>query len=278
MRALFPILCISLSTVTPALAQVTVNLGALNALPGTTPPPSTHAVQPAPRSHWAPRRILSLPIPPIPPGEAPTVAAVTPSPTPAPTPNPAPAPAPRKPASPAPPAVPAAPPTVPAAPPAVVALAPVAPPAVPAAPPPPPAVSAQSASKAEANSTGLTVTFAPGMTDLSPTSAAALKHLAQVTPETGETSFNVLAYAAADPEDNSVARRLSLARGLAVRGALMSGGAPSARIYVRALGSEAGKGPPDRAEVAVLGVNAPAATAQKTDANKPVAQQTGKPE
>ncbi len=267
MRALFPLLCINLCAVTPALAQVTVNLGALNALPGTSP---THA-PPTPRSHYAPRRILVLPIPPIPPGEGSTVAAATPAPAPAPAATPAPAPTLPKPAPPA-------PLTVPAAPPAVVALAPVAPPTVAAAPPPPPAVSAQSPSKAQPNPAGLTVTFAPGMTELSPTSAAALKHLAEVTPETGETSFNVLAYAAADPEDNSVARRLSLARGLAVRGALMAGGAPSARIYVRALGSEAGKLPPDRAEVAVMGANAPAATAQRAEENKPVAQQTGKPE
>jgi hypothetical protein len=52
-----------------------------------------------------------------------------------------------------------------------------------------------------------------------------------------------------------VARRSSLARGLAVRGALIADGVSSTRIYVRALGSAAGGGPADRVDVTILGLS-----------------------
>ena len=43
----------------------------------------------------------------------------------------------------------------------------------------------------------------------------------------------------------------------------MADGVPSSRIYVRALGGQAGDGPADRADVSVLGGNAaPAAPAK----------------
>ena len=43
-------------------------------------------------------------------------------------------------------------------------------------------------------------------------------------PSGGNTSFNVVAYAAGTPEDPSTARRLSLSRALAVRSALIADG------------------------------------------------------
>jgi len=78
-------------------------------------------------------------------------------------------------------------------------------------------------------------------------------------PSGETTSFNVVAYAAGTPEDPSTARRLSLARALAVRSALIADGIASARIYVRALGAVAGDSEPDRVDLAVLGGNAPSA-------------------
>jgi outer membrane protein OmpA-like peptidoglycan-associated protein len=112
-----------------------------------------------------------------------------------------------------------------------------------------------------ANVTGMTVTFGAEATDLSSASAAAVKELAQSVPANDAVSFNVLAYAHGQASDPSTARRLSLARALAIRGALIAAGVPSTRIYVRALGSEAGAGPADRADISVMGANAPAATA-----------------
>ena len=85
---------------------------------------------------------------------------------------------------------------------------------------------------------GLQLTFAKGQSDLSPTSANSIKALARAAPNVDTTTFNVLAYASGDPDDPSVARRMSLSRAIAVRDALMADGVPSARIYLRALGSQ----------------------------------------
>ena len=84
----------------------------------------------------------------------------------------------------------------------------------------------------------------------------------KTVPAGDGTSFNVVAYAAGTPGDPSTARRLSLARALAVRSALMANGVGSSRIYVRALGASAGDETPDRVDVAVLGANA--ASTQKS--------------
>ena len=148
--------------------------------------------------------------------------------------------------------------TLPTAPPASIALAPIAPPPPPAqaAPPSPPPISDSATSAATATGGGLRVTFGTGESDLSPASAAAIHRLVQAVPPGDSTSFNVVAYAAGTPEDPSTARRLSLARALAVRSALIADGISSSRIYVRALGSNAGDATPDRVDLAVLGGNA----------------------
>ena len=99
------------------------------------------------------------------------------------------------------------------------------------------------------------MTFGTGQSDLSPSSAAAIQNLVKTTPSGDGTSYNVVAYAAGTPADPSTARRLSLARALAVRNALMAGGISSSRVYVRALGAEAGDKTPDRVDIAVLGAN-----------------------
>ena len=128
--------------------------------------------------------------------------------------------------------------------------------AQPAAPPPPPPISDNAASAATTTGAGLRVTFGAGQADLSPASAAAIKNIVQSAPAGDSASFNVLAYAAGTPEDPSTARRLSLARALAVRSALMADGIASSRIYVRALGATGGDEAPDRVDLAVMGGNA----------------------
>jgi outer membrane protein OmpA-like peptidoglycan-associated protein len=243
-RLLLPLLLIAAN---PAFAQVTVDLHALDVLPGARPatrePPARRAApRPAPRPLAA-----KTSKPPTP------AASATPAPTAAPTASATPPAT----ATPQPPAA-----TLPTTAPPSIALAPIAPPsAAPAAPPPPPPIS-DSASSA-ATTTGadsLRVTFGAGETDLSPTSAAAIHALVQKAPSGDTTSFNVVAYAAGTPDDPSTARRLSLTRALAVRSALIADGVSSARIYVRALGAASGDEPPDRVDVAVLGANSPAAT------------------
>lgn len=237
MRQVCFLIAVLFSASAPAMAQVTVNLHALDALPGSTPEakppprrvPPRHVTTVKPK----PEEAEALPVPPIPP--PPPVAAA--------------------PATPPPPAPPAA--TLPAAPPPVVALAPVSPPPPEAkpTPPPPTPVSDTSATAAKPTNNGLQVVFAPGQADLSPESIAALKTVVQAAPQGDTTSFNVVAYAAGTPDDPSTARRLSLSRALAVRSALMDDGVGSARIYVRALGAPDGDKTPDRVDVAVLGAN-----------------------
>ncbi|MDR3536246.1 MAG: OmpA family protein [Acetobacteraceae bacterium] len=101
------------------------------------------------------------------------------------------------------------------------------------------------------------VMFDASQTDLNANGADIIKQLVGGAPPGDNTTFNVVAYATATPEDPSSARRLSLSRALAVRNALMADGVPSSRIYVRALGGQSGDGPADRADVSVLGSNAP---------------------
>jgi outer membrane protein OmpA-like peptidoglycan-associated protein len=233
----------------PAQAQVTVDLQALDALPGAKP-----AARPQPPPRAGHRRIAGTRNPARPP-PSPAATEQPGSPPPAAAASIA-APA----ANPPPPAPPPA--TLPVAPPATVALAPIPPPPTvePVAPPPPPPVSDDAASAATSTGAGLRVTFGAGETDLSPASAAAIKGLVQSAPAGDTTSFEVVAYAAGTPEDPSTARRLSLSRALAVRSALMADGIGSARIYVRALGATGGDAAPDRVDLAVMGGNTPAAS------------------
>jgi outer membrane protein OmpA-like peptidoglycan-associated protein len=137
--------------------------------------------------------------------------------------------------------------------PSTAMINPVAPPPPPAGspPPPPPPVSDKAATTAAPTTSGLRLTFAPGQTDLSPESVAAIKQLTQAVPSSDATTFNVQAYAPGTPDDPSTARRLSLSRSMAVRSALVADGVPSARIFVRALGAQYGDGPADRADLSV---------------------------
>jgi outer membrane protein OmpA-like peptidoglycan-associated protein len=235
----------------PTRAQVTVDLQALDALPGAKPAARQPAVRkPSPR----PRRVATAKPNRHPPREMTEQPATVPQGTTASLPQPTATATARPP--PPPPA------TLPTAPPDTIALAPVVPPPVaqPVAPPPPPPISDSAASAATSTGTGLRVTFGAGQADLSPASAEAIKSIVQSAPMGDSTSFNVVAYAAGTPEDPSTARRLSLARALAVRSALMADGVGSSHIYVRALGAAGGDEAPDRVDLAVMGANAPVAT------------------
>lgn len=243
MRRVLFLLAVLFGASAPALAQVTVDLRALDALPGTSSP-TAQRPQPTP----APKRVTTAKQR-NPPAEE---AIATPPP---------PAPPPPNPTAAQPPGQAAAPPaTLPTAPPPVVALAPIVtpPPATPATPPPPPPISPTARSAASPNGAGLRVTFASGQSDLSPASATAIQTLAKGAPSGDSITYNVIAYAAGTPEDPSTARRLSLARALAVRSALMADGIGSSRIYVRALGATSGDDTPDRVDISVMGGNTPA--------------------
>lgn len=147
------------------------------------------------------------------------------------------------------------PPVVPLAPPPEVTLAPLQPPppAHPAPPVQPAPVVAGAAGEALPIPDGLRLTFGSGSTDLNPETDAALQKLAHEAAAKPGTTVTVLAYAAGAPDDPSTPRRLSLSRALSARTVLISQGINSTHIYLRALGSNAGKGPPDRVDVTVNG-------------------------
>ncbi len=67
-----------------------------------------------------------------------------------------------------------------------------------------------------------------------------------------DTKIKVIAYASGSADQKSIARRISLARALAVRAFLIDLGVDNVRISVQALGNDVQKGPSERADVILL--------------------------
>lgn len=200
---------------------------------------ATHASRPA-----APDR--PLPLPPPEPAESPPLAAAAPLPLPPPAPAPPPVAA--APAPPPPPTVVAPQPAPPAE---VAAPLPTRPAEVAARPSAPPAAAPAAARPAGPLPERVRLVFAPEALELTEAMRAELLALAGALPDSDATRLTVNAYAGGDPANPSLARRASLSRALAVRTALMEAGVRSTRIDVRALGLNAGDGPPDRVDVLV---------------------------
>ena len=219
-KLLLPVVLV-LCTAVPAGAQVSVDLHALEALPAHPGPASRPAARPLrPKVTLAPAAV-------VPQGA---------------TPQTAPAAIAELPTGPLPPATPPAAPlgTTPLAAPIASAQTASSQPPQPAPDPP---------KQAAAN---LRIPFAVDQTDLNKEGAAALEGLLHAAYEGGPPAFTIVAYAAGTPEDPSSARRISLARAMAARNALMNEGVPSRRITVRALGSQAAGGPPDRVDISAI--------------------------
>lgn len=242
LKAVFLIAATKLAT--PAFAQVTVDLHALQALPDRPAPSRPARAAPsspagaAQSSPSAPASAALTAVNPAAPANA-TPAAATPA-----------------------AATPDAPqPALPEAVPDTASINPVAPPQpqAGAAPPPSPPVSDKAATTVEATTVGLRLTFAPEQSDLNPASIGSIKELAAKAPAGDDTTFNVKAYSPGKPDDPSTARRVSLSRAMAVRAALVADGVRSARIFVRALGEQYGDGPPDRVDIDVTSSSSAAA-------------------
>lgn len=213
-----------------ALAQTTVNSGALDLLPARPAPAPRAAPRPVP-----PHTGTAKPASPRPGTRTPAVPqAAVPGATPAP----------------ATPALAAAgKPAIPTVPPAVAALPPAAP--VPATRPMPTSVApvaADAPGAAVRQAGGLRITFGPGREELNADTEAALRELAHGM-RGGTGGVTLLAYAAGSPDNPSVARRLSLQRALAARAVLVNEGVASNRIYPRALGNAGGDAEPDRVDL-----------------------------
>lgn len=244
MRILILVPTILALTIPPTRAQVTIDLRALDTLPlpgSQTPPrasvgvapigrvvPPSLAGRPATAPSGAATATASGVYPPPAGGPASSPGSATLSAVPLPIVTPAPAPP----------------------------LAATTGPAIQPSVPPPPPVTAGSTTRAAETPAGMRLTFDPSSTDLSTASVDAIKRFVGSAPGADTVSYNILAYAAGKADDASVARRLSLSRALAVRSALIAEGIASSRIYVRALGSQAGGGPPDRVDISMLGANA----------------------
>lgn len=113
-------------------------------------------------------------------------------------------------------------------------------------PPPPATVAADAPGVATSIPNGTQITFGPGRAEMNPITYEALQAMISIAKP--DTDFSVRAYAAADPSDPSVARRLSLSRALAVRSVLIHGGIASPDITVLALGAPpSGAGTPNAA-------------------------------
>jgi outer membrane protein OmpA-like peptidoglycan-associated protein len=221
------LIVLALCAAVPAGAQVSVDLHALDSLPAANPAPRPAARQQPPR----PKVTLAPPGAPI-ATATPTVSSQPVQATPAPM-----APEPTATAE-----LPTAPPPV-----ATGAAAPPLP------APPLPAPAAEAPKPATAS---LRIPFAADQTELGKDGVVAVQGMLQSAYATGAPAFTIVAYAAGSTDDPSSARRISLARALSTRGALMAEGVPSRRITVRALGSQAGGGPPDRVDIGT----APSAT------------------
>jgi len=232
MRELILVIFLSFCAAVPAAAQVSVDLHALEPLPAHNAPQPRVVPRPARPKVNVPAASTSRTQPPA------AVATTEPAPSPA---GQAPVAAP------------------------LATMAPVQPVDVPAAPPPgaapvptqtaslpPPAAQAPKAALAN-----LRLAFGADQTDLSKESVAAIEGLLRTAYAGGPPSLTVIAYAAGKPDDPSSARRLSLARAMATRAELMNQGVPSRRITVRALGSQAGDGPPDRVDISAAASEAP---------------------
>jgi outer membrane protein OmpA-like peptidoglycan-associated protein len=218
MRLVFAVfsICVCL----PALAQVTTNDQALDALkpahtaappstpPPSTPPPSAPAPRPAMR-HTARRATHAAP--------------------------------PAKP----PPQVPAAPPANPVIAPPIFVM-----PAHPRPNPPPVPIKADAPGEVSPITGGSRITFGPGVASLNQATHDAILAYAARARANPALMISVTAWAPGTPDDPSPARTLALERALAARAVLINAGVPSERILAVSRGMEGvGAGPPDRLEI-----------------------------
>jgi outer membrane protein OmpA-like peptidoglycan-associated protein len=87
------------------------------------------------------------------------------------------------------------------------------------------------------------IKFAAGVTDLPPGPQAALDTVATRLLADDSLRVQVIAHASGTADEAMEARRVSLARAVAVRAYLIDKGVRSLRIDVRALGNRADEGP-----------------------------------
>lgn len=221
--------------------------------PKAKPAPVAIAVPPAPLASP-----VAPPAPPpavapvtatVPPTAAPDAPAIPASAPPMPL-TPDPAPLPQTAAKPQTPKPDSGPPPVPAEPPPAPKVAAAAPPPPPV--PPPVATPAVAVPAPVATAKGVRLLFLPDSADVPTTARPALDGVVKQLQSQPDRRVLITAYAAGTPETASQSRRLSLNRALAVRSFLAESGVSTARVDVRALGSQTGDGPADRVDLDLM--------------------------
>ena len=76
--------------------------------------------------------------------------------------------------------------------------------------------------------------------------------IAEKLKEFPEIRLQILAFAELSGNNPSKARRLSLSRAMALRSALIDNGVDNTRMDIKALGSNYGDDPPNRADVVIV--------------------------
>lgn len=95
----------------------------------------------------------------------------------------------------------------------------------------------------------LRLTFAPTQTAVPQAQRSPLATIVGLLRDDPSARVRVTAFAAAN--DPGLARRLSLSRGLSVRGFLIDSGVGAERIHLRALGADNVQGPADRVDIVI---------------------------
>lgn len=211
------------------------------------PPPAAAPVSAPPAPAPAPAPVAAVPV-----GASPDAPAIPASAPPLPL-TPEPAPPPQMPQTAAKPQAPKpdpGPPPVPAEPPPAPKVAAIAPPPPPA--PAPVATPAVAVPAPVATAKGVRLLFLPDSSDVPTTARPALDGVVKQLQGQPDRRVLITAYAAGTPETASQSRRLSLNRALAVRSFLAESGVSTARVDVRALGSQVGDGPADRVDLDLI--------------------------
>lgn len=96
------------------------------------------------------------------------------------------------------------------------------------------------------------IAFAVGAATLTDQAKQDLSNIAQTLSANTDLRLQIVAYASGSDDNASQARRLSLARALAVRSYLIDAGVRSTRMDVRALGNKFDSGPGDRVDLIIV--------------------------
>lgn len=111
----------------------------------------------------------------------------------------------------------------------------------------------QNAATATLGSAETAVKFKPGVTELGSGAQPALDAVAARMLASPELRVELVSHAIGAPDEAMEARRVSLARAVAIRAYLAEKGVQGTRIVVRALGNNADKGPiADQVELQVV--------------------------